>query len=264
MNARFNTNTPKEAAKVLGVSEGVVVGWCRNGVINCNRVGEGTQKDRYEITDDEVHYLRTIILKFGAKDGMLRYRKDWKNMEKPATKIAKSTDSVKEYTAQEVADYLKVDKTTVNSWCRHNKINYRRVEKQPRGRGGNTYYYLIPEWEVNYIKSLYDKYGSNNRFGGAMTHYVKDRQGIPAIIKFQPKEFEDSEAQKMLDDIATTNPKDLQKKAREAIFGDEDAKLLRDIHYIREVKARIEDCKNELALLEKEYEDLKAELVGKI
>ena len=86
MNARFNTNTPKEAAKVLGVSEGVVVGWCRNGVINCNKVGEGTQKDRYEITDDEVHYLRTIILKFGVKDGMLRYRKDWKHMDKPATK----------------------------------------------------------------------------------------------------------------------------------------------------------------------------------
>jgi len=252
MNARFNTNTPKEAAKVLGVSEGVVVGWCRNGVINCNRVGEGTQKDRYEITDDEVHYLRTIILKFGVKDGMLRYRKDWKNMEKPASQPVKTyttepTDQVKEYTAQEAADYLKVDKTTVNRWCRDNIINYRRVEKT-KGRGGNSYYYLIPEWEVNYIKSLYDKYGTNNRFGGAMTHYKKDIQITPAsesVIK---------------------PSKDVVVKLKEvtADTSDEDAKLLRDIHYIREVKARIEDCKNELALLEKEYEDLKAELVGKI
>lgn len=276
MNARFNTNTPKEAAKALGVSEGVVVGWCRNGVINCNRVGEGTQKDRYEITDDEVHYLHTIILKFGVKDGMLRYRKDWKNMMKPATKTVKlntpkpvepkidnphvvlypAIDPEKDYSAQEVADILRIDKTTVNGWCRNNKINFKKVQRKS-GRG-NSYSYVISGRELSYIQLLYKKYGSENRHNGAMAHYEKDRPG------FQPKEFENSEAQKMLNNIATTNPKDLQKKAKEAIFGDDDAKLLRDIHYIRDVKARIEDCKNELALLEKEYEDLKAELVGKI
>lgn len=265
MNARFNTNTPKEAAKSLGVSEGVVVGWCRNGVINCNRVGEGTQKDRYEITDDEVHYLRTIILKFGVKDGMLRYRKDWKNMEKPATKTVKLNttkpiDSAKkEYTAQEAADFLHVDKTTVNSWCRNNKINYRRIDRdrnKDRGRGGNSYYYMIPEWEVNYIKSLYEKYGANNRFGGAMTHYEKDRLWLHTKA--------DNEAREILADIAGKPNTEAKEAVKEIVYGDEDTKLLRDIHYIRDVKARIEDCKNELALLEKEYEDLKAELVGKI
>ena len=265
MNARFDTNTPKEAAKALGVSEGVVVGWCRNGVINCNRVGEGTQKDRYEITDDEVHYLRTIILKFGVKDGMLRYRKDWKNMEKPATKAVKSCttkpiDCAKEYTAQEVAKYLNVDKTTVNSWCRNDKINCRKVENV--GGRGNSYYYAIPEWEVNYIKSLYDKYGSKNRFSGAMAHYEKYRPGIPAsdIVTKTDNETTKkafSNLVKKLKDTTST-------QAKETAYSPDDTKLLDTIHYIRDVKARIEDCKNELALLEKEYEDLKAELVGKI
>lgn len=54
----------------------------------------------------------------------------------------------------DVASMLKVDRSTITSWCRRNLINYINV-----GEGDTNNRYMFEEREVRYIKKLIDKYG---------------------------------------------------------------------------------------------------------
>lgn len=154
MNALYNQNNAADAARMLGVSQAAVASWCRTGKINATNVGDGTDKARWTISDDEVNYIMSLKDKFGSiREAMFHYKKNWKEGKKPA-----ETKQLKAYTPVPV----------IRDYIPSNKL---------------------------------------------------------------PKEESETK------DIATT------------------------ISYIQDVKARIADCENELALLKKEYEDLKKEVI---
>lgn len=283
MNARFNMNTPEEAAKSIGVSTPVVVGWCRTGVINCNKVGGGTQKDRYEISDDEVSYIRKLIHKFGAKQGILRYRKDWAKGAMPAqTKPEKEEPHIigspspsQEYLWRVAANYIGIDEAALRRYCVEGRINC-RVEKNEGGKGNR---YFIPGWELLYIKGLYDRYGKVGRFS-AMHYYVKDRndatcnpdevvngvlewkrpENSEPIGKVDKLEYSDSGVGFYSTLYSPNHPDVLLGYVDEHGNTPKKNDLVTTFNYILEVKERIQDCKEELASLEKEYADLRKEI----
>lgn len=269
MNARFNMNTPKEAAKRLGVSEPVVTGWCRNGVINCNKVGDGTQKDRYEITDEELDYIHTTIQKFGVKDSMLRYRKDWKNGRKPAEPRLvehENPEPVLEpqvtinfdpkpvidpshlYSTIDAGKFLGIDKSYITSLCRDERINC----VQKKSSKGQLSYYILGE-ELQHIKGLYDKYGKGK--GGAMSHYSKDWKGVNsawnAIVDNTHKV--DAKGTLKPNEFGMFTSKDVYEAINKQPTLSDDELILKIVKQIRNVKA-------EIAKKTLELENLKASL----
>ena len=271
MNARFNMNTPEEAAKSIGVSTPVVVGWCRTGVINCNRVGDGTQKDRYEISDDEVSYIRKLIHKFGAKQGILRYRKDWAKgampaqpkIEKEEPQIIETPSPSQEYLWRVAAKYIGIDEAALRRYCVEGRINC-RAEKNEGGKGNR---YFIPGWELLYIKGLYDRYGKVGRFS-AMHHYVKDRNDttckpdevVNGVLEWKRDEHDDPDKELYSVRYSPNHPDVLLGYVDENGNTPKKNDITTTFNYILEVKARIQDCKEELALLENEYADLRKEI----
>lgn len=151
-NVTFEKNSASDAARMLGVGRCTVETWCRNGIINCSNVGDGTKHARWQIDEDEINYILDLKKKFGStKSAMLRYRKNWREGRKPAP------------------------------------VNFNHDKK--------------PE--------------------------------VIGVLEIKT----------------------------EPVVKDEVSDLVKTIIYARQVKARIEDCKNELSLLEKEYEDLKKEIM---
>lgn len=162
-NVSFEKNSASDAARMLGVGRCTVETWCRNGIINCSNVGDGSKHARWQIDEDEINYILDLKKKFGStKSAMLRYRKNWREGRKPAP-----------------------------------------VEK---------------ELQKTICSAM-----------GVPTIVCRDS----AVVVGAPNSYE----QKEVEEITKT------------------------IIYARQVKARIEDCKNELSLLEKEYEDLKKEIM---
>lgn len=154
MNALYNQNSAADAARMLGIHQSTVTSWCRTGKINATNVGDGGDKARWTISDEEVNYIMGLKDKFGSiREAMLRYKKNWKEGKKPA-------------------------------------------EPKP-----------VP---VKYPTPIIRDYIPSNKL-------PKDESKVT--------------------DLTTT------------------------ISYIQDVKARIADCENELALLKKEYEDLKKEVI---
>lgn len=154
-NVSFEKNSASDAARILGVGRCTVETWCRNGIINCSNVGDGSKHARWQIEDDEINYILDLKKKFGStKAAMLRYRKNWRDGRKPAP-----------------------------------------VEKE--------------------VRKETHRLSTSNAFDNG----------------------------------------DSYDESKEV------AEITKTIIYARQVKARIEDCKNELSLLEKEYEDLKKEIM---
>ncbi len=165
MNASIDMYSPEEVAKSVGVTSATICNWCRDGVIKCNKVGDGNNKNRYEITEDEYRYLRDLARKYGPKKVLSYYRKDRNNLESPSIVLDK------EYTTVESSIFLGVNHDGLNSNCRAGKINCRTVKSNRKGYKA----YLIPGWELVYLKGLYDKFGRKGGVSGAMSHYIKDR-----------------------------------------------------------------------------------------
>lgn len=251
MNARFNTNTPEEAAKIIGVSTVAVTNWCRDRKINCNNVSDGTNKGRYEIEDDEVRYVRYLVDKYGSRNALLYYRKDWKaNDMNYASKNKIEYD--KEYSSKEAADYIGVDKTTVNAWCRDNKINFNRVEKVS-GRG-NKYSNCIPGWELLYIKELYETYGcEKGRYGSPMNHYIKNKGERGMNNEIESEVYELDEPVVCQQNVNEESEGVIEYKKIET----DDDILLNAIIRIREIKAQLKS-------LTEEYAELKEKIISQL
>lgn len=144
--------------------------------------------------------------------------------------------------AADLAAKLKVEPATVQRWCKEGRINCVNVSG-----GVKSGRWQIDEEEANYIRHLVEKFGSVRM---AMFHYRKDwRDGQrPAA----PVNFNHDKKPEVIGVLEIKT---------EPVVKDEVTELAKTIIYARQVKARIEDCKNELSLLEKEYEDLKKEIM---
>ena len=147
--------------------------------------------------------------------------------------------------AADAALLLGVNRTTVQAWCRNGIINAENVSN-----GTEKARWLICDDEIDYILSLKHKFGCTK---SAMIHYRKDwRQGKqPAVKPGAPKPI----VQPTIRDYIPSSKKEEPAKAEFDV-----EKLQTTIQYIQDVKKRIAECKDELQLLEKEYEDLKKEV----
>lgn len=74
-----------------------------------------------------------------------------------------------EFSAGDVARMLKVDKSTVASWCRDGKIINKNISQGPHNAR-----YLIPESEAEYLRKLCKQYGKR----GIMKHYERIGQDL--------------------------------------------------------------------------------------
>lgn len=76
MNVAFDQINCQDAANRIGVSLACVQRWCRENIINSINVGDGYNKPRYLLEEDEVSYIQDLVKKFGVRKAMLWYRKD--------------------------------------------------------------------------------------------------------------------------------------------------------------------------------------------
>ena len=144
--------------------------------------------------------------------------------------------------AADAARMLGTSPQTVTTWCRTGKINASDVSD-----GTGKARWLLSDDEVQYIMDLKKKFGSVR---DAMTHYKKNwKDGKKPAVQYN-----------VMPETRNYIP---QKKKDEPKNTPVDSKsIAATIDYIQQVKARIADCKEELALLEKEYEDLKKEVIS--
>lgn len=149
----------------------------------------------------------------------------------------------------DAAKMLGVDYSTVVAWCRKGVINADNLSDGTRnGR------WQIADDEVNYIMGLKDKFGSTR---AAMMHYRKNwKEGNKPVEPkpVEPKQVPVEPKEVVIRDYVPSN-QPIEKKETSA----ED--LITTISYLREVKKRIADCKEELALLKEEYENLRNEVI---
>ncbi len=254
-------NTPEEAAKIIGVTTVAITNWCRDGRINCNDVSDGGKNGRYEIEDEEVRYIRKLVQEHGARNALLYYRKNWKSGSED------EIDPDKLYTAKEVASIIHVDKTTVNLWCRTEKINC--ITKKRNGiKGKASRYYLTPGWELAYIKWIFDTYGHADGKNSTMVmHYkkkVEDRgdnfmeqpAGIPWTLENDTEVVEESKEETPTDCI--------QEEVDVLPVANDDDILLDSILRIREIKVRKSQLEEELKSLTAEYDELKEKIIGQL
>lgn len=292
MNARIDMYSPEEVAKSVGVTSVTICNWCRSGFINCNQVGNGDKANRYEIEEDEYRYLRDLARRYGPKKVLLYYKKDWKENGTKGPGGIEYTDISADckYSAATAASFLGVDKSSINRNCRTGRIH---CESKPcSGTNGAKGYneYLIPGWEVLYLKSLYEKYGKKPGQGGAMRHYIYDvdkRGNENMDWKLDMDQVEDDnnlgvsgikveyDEEKEVINLVRENPGAVDivnaggvsgQKYAETRYGNSrkeptDDKLLDDFIKIRELKKDIDNAEAKLNQMKAEYEQLKGELI---
>ena len=291
MNARIDMYSPEEVAKSVGVSSATICNWCRDGIINCNNVSDGTDRSRYEIDEEEYRYLRDLSRKYGPKKVLLYYKKSWQ--DEPLKHMRTKIDPDREYTSAEAAVYLKVNHDGFNKHCKKGDFNC-RIGKTNR-KGYMAYY--IPGWELLYIKSLYDKYGHGGGRKAALTYYVKDRDkrepmnkiadqvtdsmmayangeiGIHELelevknseeviankTRYKTVHKEEIERVEASEGRKDTTPKRWPLKTTEDM---DDDKILNHIIRIKDLKRDIEDYEIKLNQMRNEYNQLREEIVG--
>lgn len=265
MNAKIDMYTPEEVAKSVGVTSATICNWCREGLINANNVSDGTDKNRYEICEDELRYLRKLARQYGPKKVLLYYKKDWRTdtVELPVVNIDR------EYTALEMANLVKVDKTTVNKWCREDKIHHRSI-KCKHGKG-NIHY--IPGWGVLYIKQIFDKYGhADGNISPMVLYYEKDvnkrgdkkmdNAGIPWVLDMDtevPQESQILTAEDVKKQVSEVTEPDKVASNREEPSDD---KLLDSFIRVRELKKDIDNTEAKLNQMKNEYAQLKGDIMA--
>ena len=68
------------AAEVMGVERSMVLGWCKNNVINCESAPkEYADRTKYLIEEDECNYIGGLVKKYGTRGALLNYKKSWRN-----------------------------------------------------------------------------------------------------------------------------------------------------------------------------------------
>lgn len=64
------------AASMIGVDNNTMLGWCKNGIINCqNAPSDYAERTQFLIEERECKYLRGLVDKFGARKALLHYDK---------------------------------------------------------------------------------------------------------------------------------------------------------------------------------------------
>lgn len=274
MNAKIDMYTPEEVAKSVGVTSATICNWCREGLINSNNVSDGIDRNRYEICEDELRYLRRLARQYGPKKVLLYYKKTWKE-DGESTIPVQIIDPDKEYGALTMATYIGVDKTTINKWCREDRIHH-RSEKSHHGKG---FIHFIPGWEILYIKKIFDKYGkADGKLSPMVLYYKKDvsKRGIKIMEKGgagiqwvvdidtevpEPKVVEETAAKKELEKADKEAKKILDEIGGVKSFTEpSDDKLLDDFIRLRELKRDIEKYETTLNQMKNEYEELKKEV----
>lgn len=255
MNARIDMYSPDEVAKSVGVTGATIRNWCRDGIINCNNVSDGSVDARYEIPEDELRYLRGLAREYGSKKVLLYYNKNWRDSDMNTNEL----DPNKEYSSIEASNILGVDHDGFNTHCRKGHFNC-RVDKTNRKK---YFRYFLPGWEVIYLKALYDKFGRNSGNGAALRHYVKDRDKrdedlcMPMAPVNAIKEHT----------VEACTPNDIvenQVLATASGYVDKepsDDKLLDDLIKLRDLKRDIEKYDTLLNQMRNEYNQLKEELI---
>lgn len=112
MNVGYKELSASDVARMLGLDKTTVAGWCRQNLINFSNVGEGTQRQRYLISEEEAEYLRTLSKKFGKRKIMSRYRKDWKKGKEPAQTDAYNEEEITKVPIDERPDLELIVKTS--------------------------------------------------------------------------------------------------------------------------------------------------------
>ncbi len=151
-----------------------------------------------------------------------------------------------EYSAGDVARMLKVDKSTVANWCKLGKIESVNISKGPHNSR-----YLIPEKEVDYLRSLVKEYGSTRK---ALLHYIKreERPGEPEPYT-APEESEFYECEdELTEEIIPNRPR------RREITIDE---ISLKIAQIKDIKERLNDIEAEKNQLMNELQSLRKEIM---
>lgn len=143
----------------------------------------------------------------------------------------------------DAARIIGVDYTTVVGWCREGKINsYNIGEGVSRGR------YMISEDEVDYLKTLRQKFGRQ-----FMRKYRKDwqrgKQPVEAITKEEPtvtvKDFRYTDT----DSVITNTNTDIDDIANK-------------IRTIQRIKTRLEELDSERQKLSDKLEELRDEVMN--
>ncbi len=179
--------------------------------------------------------------------------------------------SYNEFSAGDVARMLKVDKSTVASWCRDGKIINKNISQGPHHAR-----YLIPESEAEYLRKLCKKYGKR----GIMQHYERVGEPILNPNGLKPTEKPYSKAnigvkEELVDNISfNCDPNEHSKEVTTYnVFPDDEQAdnltpckefdvdtIALQIARIQEIKERINDIAAERNQLIHELEDLRGEV----
>ena len=145
-----------------------------------------------------------------------------------------------EISVQDAAKMLGVDKSTVAGWCRKNVINFINLsDGTKKGR------YMIPENEVQYLKSLAKEHGSMRR---ALMAYRKDwnekknKEEYPTVPVVKS----------VVTNITVEEPKTKKFNAEN---------IATTISYIQDIKERLNDIEAEKNQLLNELEELRKEVM---
>lgn len=74
MNVAFDKFNTQDVSKIFGVAPQTVTYWVRHGLLKAVNVGEGSEKARYQFTDEEVTRVQNLIKKHGTRNWMLYAR----------------------------------------------------------------------------------------------------------------------------------------------------------------------------------------------
>lgn len=179
--------------------------------------------------------------------------------------------SYKELNTVDVAKALKLDKTTVATWCRKSYINFIDVSEP----GSSKPRYQIPEWEFDRVRKLIAKFGKRNW----LLHNEKDKvraaqEHMTPVEKVE--ENPDDQAKKMLNAIAEGKTdymfidkpelapiplKTAEEKEKAKLNPD---KVMNTILYIQDIKERLNDLEAEKNQLLAELEQCRKEVIDVI
>ena len=66
------------AAQIIGVKYSLLFEWCKNGIIKClDAPDEYSDRSKYVIDERECDYLSRLVSKYGARNALLNYNKDY-------------------------------------------------------------------------------------------------------------------------------------------------------------------------------------------
>lgn len=183
----------------------------------------------------------------------------------------------KEMNCSDVGNALKLDKSTIQSWCRKGYINFVDVSepesKKPR--------YLIPQWEFDRVRKLIAKFGKRNwmmynekdKVRAAKEHATLIEEKVvsekseymfidrPDLAPIENGVSEFKAALKTAEDM-TFDMNRIQEEKEKSKFNPD--KTMNTILYIQEIKERLNDLEAEKKQLIAELEQCRKEVIDVI